>query len=348
MIDRRVTMQDIANACGLSRNTVSKVFNNHNAVPEATRVRVLQTAKELGYGTFYEEAEKPLLPTNSTSIVLLTGSKPSSYHFGISLLTKFTDQVSRAGYTFQTYELSNWEIEQKKLPSSFQTEQTAGIIGMELFDRGYQQMVCALGLPTVFVDSYAHACNSLLSCDIVSMENTASTVEIVQGLVNAGAVRIGFVGDKEHCNSFYERWLGFCIGLENAGLVLDKRCCILENDHAPYNNATWLNVQLDKMPDLPDAFVCANDFLAIHLMLAMKQKGLSIPGDIMITGFDGSAESMLVDPQLTTVQIPSAEMGSLAAELLLNRIKNPEPSFTWTRMKTTPIWRASVRTLAVD
>ena len=100
---------------------------------------------------------------------------------------------------------------------------------------------------------------------------------------------------------------------------------------------------MDRMPLLPDAFICANDYLAVHMMNAIKKKGLSIPGDVMVTGFDGTSQSALVDPPLTTVQIPSVEIGRMAAGLLLERIRNPELPFSWTHIRTTPVWRSTTR-----
>ena len=97
------------------------------------------------------------------------------------------------------------------------------------------------------------------------------------------------------------------------------------------------------MPRIPDAFVCANDYLAIHLMAALKKKGLSIPRDIMVTGFDGTVQSSLSEPPLSTVQIPSVEIGRLAADILLSRIRSPELPFSWTHVRTTPVWRGSTR-----
>ena len=97
------------------------------------------------------------------------------------------------------------------------------------------------------------------------------------------------------------------------------------------------------MPAMPDGFACANDYLAIHLMSALKKLGLSIPGDVMVTGFDGSLEAGMVTPTLSTARISSHEIGRLAASLLSGRIRSPEEPFRWTYVKTTPIWGESVR-----
>ena len=342
MANKRVTMQDIADACGLSRNTVSKVFNGRGAVPPSTRALIMQKASELGYGLPAEE--KSAAPQQAGgSIALLTNNMPVDYHFGTFFVTTFTDQICRAGYTLKMFEISADELRNKQLPPHFIPEQMAGIVAIELFDADYLDMICNLGLPTVVIDSPVHSMIHLYPCDFVSMENVASVNVVMKQLIALGARRIGFVGDKAHCGSFYERWFGYRLGLEQAGLPLDERLCILAPDASPYNDPDWLIAQMNRMPALPDAFVCANDYLAIHLMNALKRKGVSIPDQIMVTGFDGTSQSALVEPALTTVQIPSIEIGRMSADILLARIRNPELPCSWTHVRTSPIWRKSTR-----
>ena len=133
------------------------------------------------------------------------------------------------------------------------------------------------------------------------------------------------------------------MALGAAGLTTDPAMCILDKDSALYSDTDWLLAKLAAMPELPDGFACANDFLAIHLMAALKKRGLSIPGDIMVTGFDGSVEAAVVDPPLTTAQIPSADIGRLAAAILTERIRTPDIPFRWTYVKTTPLYGGSTR-----
>ena len=336
---KRVTMQDIADACALSRNTVSKVFNGRGSVPEATRRQVLAKARELGYS----QAPAGDAVGRGGNIALLTQHKLLSHSFGAFFITSFTDQICRAGYTIKIYEISPAEIAERRLPPHLDLGKTAGFLGIELFDRDYLDMVCSLKKPTVFVDGFARASMSLIGCDYVSMENLSSEISLVRRMIDAGARRIGFVGDFEHCNSFFERYLGCCIALRDAGLPIDRERSILEEDSDLYGSTEWLLEKLAAMPSLPDAFACANDFLAIHLITALKKMGLSVPRDVMVAGFDGSLEATLVEPPLATAQIPSAEIGRLAASLLSERILNPEASFRWTYVKTTPVAGGSIR-----
>ena len=339
---KRVTIQDIATACGLSRNTVSKVFNDRGAVPKSTRKLVLQKAQELGYGMFSEKQPSPARDRR-VNIALLTQPKLLSHSFGAYFLTSFTDQVSRSGYNLKIYEISPREIAEKRLPPHLLLEDTAGLLGIELFDKGYQDMICSLGIPCTFVDGHARMVGSLLNCDCISMENVAASAALTARLMAAGAKKIGFVGDKEHCSSFYMRWLGCRTALEDAGLTLSDDCSILAEDGDYYGDTDWLLSQLDTMPCIPDAFVCANDYLAIHLMTALKRRGLSIPDDVMVTGFDGSPESAVVEPALTTAAIPSVDIGRGAAVTLFSRINDPDRPYVFLYYKTTPIFRASTR-----
>lgn len=338
---KRVTMQQIADACGLSRNTVSKVFNGHGSVPEATKSLVISKARELGY--YQYSADDVLDNDRGGTIALLTQHKLLSHNFGAYFITSFTDQISRSGYTMQMYEVSAAEIAERRLPPLLDLEKTAGILGIELFDRDYIDMVCSLGKPTVWVDGFARASKTLIECDFVSMENITSETAIVERMISHGAKRLGFVGDSDHCNSFYERWIGFCTALGDAGITVDRNLCILKKDSVLYRDIDWLMEQLNAMPGIPDAFACANDFLAIHLMAALKKMGLSVPGDVMVAGFDGSPEASIVEPTLTTARIPGADIGRFAATMLAKRIQQPDFPYHWTNVRTTPIWGDSTR-----
>ena len=194
MPSRRITMQDIADACGLSRNTVSKVFNGRGSVPRTTRDLVLQKARELGYGTPVDEVQE--LPVPAGNIALLTQSMPSSLHFGSAFKSAFTDQISRAGYTLKMYEISPEELKARRLPPHFVPEQTAGIVGIELFDKDYINMICHLGIPVVMADGPEDAEITLLECDYVTMENLAAIMIVIKRLIDAGARKIGFVTDS--------------------------------------------------------------------------------------------------------------------------------------------------------
>lgn len=337
---KRVTMDDIAHTCGLSRNTVSKVFNNRGSVPEETRQLIFKTARELGYPVVANDLPGQVR-SSVRNIALLTSHMPTNYHFGTFFIPAFADQLSREGYTLTMCEITPEELIDQRLPDHISVENTAGILVIELFDKGYHDMLCGLDIPVLFVDTYFGSHTTSMRCDVISMENLPSSYALTSHVISAGASNLGFVGDIQHCNSFYERWLGFCAALDNAGLSLDKRLCILEQDSAQYGDSEWLFSKINQMPTTPDAFICANDFLALQVMSVLKLHHITIPDDIMITGFDGTPQSTIVDPPLTTAQIPCVDIGRLAAETLLARVHNPNRLFQRIYVSTLPQFRKS-------
>jgi LacI family transcriptional regulator len=99
--------------------------------------------------------------------------------------------------------------------------------------------------------------------------------------------------------------------------------------------------KLRAMGKLPRAFMCANDTLAFPVLEALKTLGKSVPQDIMVAGFDNNPETQLLYPRLTTVHIPSYEMGIAAADTMLRRIERPGFPYTTTYIQTTPQFRES-------
>lgn len=341
---KRVTMQNIADACGLSRNTVSKVFNGRGAVPQSTKDLVLAKAQELGY-LQTPEAVEPVASALSASrnIALLAHSKPSLHNFGSVFITNFTDQICRFGYNLKIFEISDEHYATKTLPSHFVKEELSGIIVLELFDRDYTKMLCHLGLPVMLIDSFLYAPSELMECDLVYMENYASSIALTSRMIEAGAKSIGFVGDINHCSSFRERWNGFCAAMQNVGLTVDKSVCIMPDDSLSYGDVDWMLGWVNSLPVIPDGFVCCNDYVAIRIIQALRKKGVTVPDDVMVTGFDGTMEGEVVSPPLSTAKIPSADIGRLSADMLLERISNPELPYRCTFIKTTPILRESTK-----
>lgn len=341
MAAKKITMQDIADACSLSRNTVSKVFNGRGSVPEATRQQVLEKARQMGYRQLPAAEDRPAV--HGRSIALLTLCMPGRNHYGSNFISSFANRMSRAGYTLMIYEIQPDEHRDCRLPANFVLENAAGILCIEMFDRRYTDFICRLGLPVIFSDTYARADFSAMAGDFISMENTTSSMAVTSRLIEQGARKLGFVGDHTHCNSFYERFNGFRTAVARGGLTLDPNLCIVEPNSAPYGEAAWLVERLRAMPCLPDAFVCANDYLAVHLMKALKCLDLRIPEDVMVAGFDDSPEATVAEPPLSTVRIPSGEMGFIAAGILLDRIQRPTLPYRCCYIQTTPVWRSSTQ-----
>lgn len=341
MNKERITVQDIADSLELSRNTVSKALNGNISIPESTRKKVIKKAIELKYKHFAFINNETLTTKKNGNITLLTRSMPNNSHFGAQLINGLEKKISSEGYNLSIHIIRKAEIDSLVLPNNFELKNVEGIICIELFDKNYTDLINNLKIPTVFIDCTPDILYPEINTDILLMENEHSTYFITKKLIDNGYRTLGFVGDYNHCKSFNERWIGFNRALSEANLQLDLSYCIIDDDKFPYVSSDWICNKLDNMSKLPSAFICVNDFIAISLIKALKMKNIKIPEDIAITGFDNSPESSIIDPHLTTVQILSNEMGTIAADLLLSRLKNPSKPIAITHVKTNPVFRES-------
>lgn len=350
----RITIQDIADELGVSRNTVSKAINNTGILADATRKRVLKKAIEMGYKQFSYvniygsgRPEAILQPkTEKREISLFTSNSIGSSHFASTMLDKFQREISGMGHSFTVHRLRKHEIESLSLPCFYNEKRTAGIICVEIFNKDYCHMLCGLDTPTLFVDSPVVDPDRPLKSDCLYMDNQTDIGCFVSEMLRRGKKQIGFIGDISHCQSFYERFLGYRNAMYFSGLSCPKEYCITENKKGTgvlgyelYHE--YLKEEIQKLRKLPDVFICANDFVALDTMQVFKELGINVPGDIWLCGFDDSPESKVTSPTLTTVHIHSQIMGLSAVHLLMSRIKEPTLNFRRIYTETCLIYRES-------
>ena len=341
MQSRKVTVQDIANKLKISRNTVSKVLNNTGTVSESTKSKVIKAAIEMGYKQFSNTSFIPEVTVKNKEIALFTCNMPNSSHFGANLLSGFEKIISNLGFRLSIYMIRDTDVNSLNLPINFNPDSIDGIICIEMFNSSYNKLICNLNLPTLFIDSSVSNGDFELDADVLLMENYHSVYNITKTLINNNITNIGFIGDINHCQSFNERWRGYSSALRDCGFPINLENSILEKDNNINSSPTYLKNGLTSMSALPQAFICANDFIAINLIKILKETNLSVPDDILVCGFDDSTESKIIEPKLTTVNIPSYEMGNLAANLLLSRMENPNIPFRTMYVRTSVKYRDS-------
>ena len=343
---KKVTIQDIADALGISRNTVSKAINNSDGLADATREKILQKAIEMGYKQFSYVSTLSNMTASSPStapeapgfvgeIALLTTAFLTQSHFASLMLDKFQREISQLGYTMNTHRVTDANLRELSLPFTFSPERVSAIICIEMFDRSYDEMVCELGIPVLFVDGPTKRFGQSLPADQLYMDNTTEITRFVNDMLQKGQRRIGFIGNYDHCQSFYERYAAFRCAMLMAGAPVDERHCI------QYNHLEEIAEKLDSLEDLPDVFICANDFVAGDTIRALFSIGKNVPEDVRILGFDDSAESRISRPALSTVHIHTQIMAFTAAQLLLTRIQEPSLDYRIVHTETDLIYRDS-------
>ncbi len=377
----KVTMQDIADALGISRNTVSKAINNKGVLAGATRERVLKKAAELGYRQFSRADEGSsdggggLLPAEPPSgegetaddgerltegsekqvsfcpsacrgmIAVFTTMTLGSNHFPAVMLDRFRSEFLRSGYGFVIYPIGKNEVRNLYLPHSFHRENTAGIICFEIFDRPYCDMLCEMGLPVLFVDAPVSFCHDTPKADRLLMENYSGIYSLVGEMVRRGKKKIGFIGETDRCQSFWERYLALLDAFIMFGLPHKKEWCITgrreAEDASDQDYQIYLTEKLRNLKKLPDVFLCANDYVAVHVLKSFRELGISVPDDVYLCGFDDSFNSTIITPSLTTVRVQGDALGNSAVWLLLSRIQDPDLNYRTVYAETVPVYRES-------
>ena len=343
---RKVTIQDIADALGVSRNTVSKAINNTEGLAKDTRERILRKAMEMGYRQFSygsavvnAGAAQETAPGFRGEIALLTMQFLGKSHFGSFMIDRLQRELALAGYTLNMHRVMKENTAEMTLPMTLVKERISGIVCIEMFERAYDEMICSLGLPTLFLDGPDKGDGFSLPCDQLYMENTSEITRFVREMLSRGKRRIGFIGNWGHCQSFYERYTAFRTAMLLSGVPTEERFLI------PANGAEGMEEFLNALPELPEVFLCANDFVAMEAMKILRRRGIRIPEDVLFCGFDDSPESRTVSPTLTTVHIRTQIMACSAAWLLLSRIKEPSLDYRCIYTKTDLILRESTEGL---
>lgn len=345
----KVTIQDIASELQLSRNTVSKAINNTGVLADATREKILRKAAEMGYKQFaylplfQEGAAKTaglsILPSDKREIAMLTTQFLSSSHFSSMMLDRFQSEIDHLHSGMTIHRISPIELKEKKLPSSLDIQRTAGIICFEVFDYDYAQMLCDLDVPLLFVDTPVMDMRSPLKADRLYMENRIEIQNAVAHMVQRGKKRISFAGDKNHCQSFFERYMAYKDAMEYFGLTEGLSTCAMPSGQQNYPVSLYETIR--RFKTMPDAFVCANDFVAMDLVKALNELGYSVPDDIWVCGFDDSQEASYFSPHLTSIHIHEQIMGYTAANLLMTRIEEPSLNYRTVYTETNLILRES-------
>ena len=345
----KVTIQDIANELQLSRNTVSKAINNTGVLADATREKILRKAAEMGYKQFaylplFQEdtakaAEHSILPSDKREIAMLTTQFLSSSHFSSMMLDRFQSEINHLHSGMTIHRISPIELKEKKLPSSLNIQCTAGIICIEVFDYDYAQMLCDLDVPLLFVDTPVMDMRPPLKADRLYMENRIEIQNAVAHMVQRGKKRISFAGDKNHCQSFFERYMAYKDAVEYFGLTEGLSTCAMPSGQQNYPVSLYETIR--RFKTMPDAFVCANDFVAMDLVKALNELGYSVPDDIWVCGFDDSQEASYFAPRLTSIHIHGQIMGYTAANLLMTRIEEPSLNYRTVYTETNLILRES-------
>lgn len=313
--NRRVTIKDVAAHSGVSTQTVSRVINNRPDVAPDTRERVEGAIAALGYRP--SAVARTLVARHSKTIgVLLAGM---GYTGTTLTLRGVIDESANLGLTVLIAELPEGDSLEDPRPaiSALVEHHVDGIImSVPAIGRAVDRINAVLPdhhEPVVFVkagvsDRYPS----------VLVDNATAVEDVIDHLVSIGRSRIGHISGPSTWHEARDRQRGWERGLRKHGLEADPRMCE-EGEWSPGSGAAAISALLDRSPDL-DAVVAANDRMALGAMHTLQERGMRIPEDVAITGFDDIDEAAWFTPPLTSVKQPLAEMGRQAVRRLWTEV----------------------------
>lgn len=313
---RRPGMMDVAKLAGVSHQTVSRVLNQPESVRAKTRERVEVAMAELGYSP--NLAARALVTSQSALLgVVWTGANyfgPSSTVAGIEVAARSAGYSTIVGALTATNEGDVGGIF-----SSFRARGVDGIAVVAPYDRMLTlAQESAGGIPTVLVGDIGPDSG----LPVVSVDQELGARLATQHLVDGGARRILHISGPPDWFDAKSRIRGWRRTLEEAGLDVPE--VIVGDWSAP--RGYQLAQELVDADDLPDAVFCGNDVIALGLLAGFRDRGVDVPGQVSVVGFDDIDGADYFAPPLTTVRQPFEELGGLCVEALVDAMGEAAPT----------------------
>jgi DNA-binding LacI/PurR family transcriptional regulator len=303
------TIRDVARKAKVSVATVSRVLNRSATVKDDTRQRVLKAIEECGFT--YNAIARSLSTRKSVTIGVIV---PAITNPVFAQSTRgVQDFANPFGYSIILGN-SNYSSEaEDRLVEVFKEKRVEGIIlTCSNIGHEYIQRLKLLNLP--FVLLY----NTLFDKELnfVTIDNYKAAYEIVEFLIKFGHRRIGMIaGNFSKSDRSLVRSQAFKACSKDHGIPYQPEY-LVETDLTFEGGRSAMQALLEITPPLTGVF-CSNDFMAMGAMKAIREKGLRIPDDISIVGFDDIEMASYFFPELTTIHQPAYQMGLKGAELLL-------------------------------
>ncbi|MDR6881149.1 LacI family transcriptional regulator/LacI family purine nucleotide synthesis repressor [Bacillus sp. 3255] len=318
-MNAKTSMQDIADRLGISKNAVSLALNHKPGVSEELRMRVFEAAQALHY-----PAEAKPKKKMSHLLVLVPESIQNDKSCYYQVFWSIEQRAKDLGYTTIISGVTK-EMEQRlALPDLYYEIAFGGMLIVGAFHPDYIRKLSAAGLPLVTVD---HSYDGL-QLDAVVTANAEEAYKMTSHLIRLGHRRLGFIGASPMTKSIRDRWYGFNNALADAGLAADEAHChpgsasraYEMTDAAREELASYVNAL--KPDDLPTAWFCANDRLAIALIQLLSAKGIRVPEDVSVAGFDDIESAQLIMPRLTTIRVQREQLGREAVDVLIRKLEH--------------------------
>ena len=313
-----VSMKDIAATCHVSVATVSKALNNHSDIGEETRLTIKRTAKEMGYHPNFSARALKTHKSYNLGILFVDGARSGLTHDYFShVLESFKNTAENAGYDI-TF-LNNSKLRKDRM-SYLEHTIYRGMDGVIIacIDFNDPEVVELLQspLPVVTID---YLFNGRVN---VTSDNVKGMRDLVQYVISQGHKKIAYIHGADSAVT-QSRLSSFYKTMEDEGLEVPDEY-IKEAEYRDSATAGIITNQLLSLKEPPTCILFPDDYSAIGGMNAIKDRGLRVPEDVSMAGYDDIPIASQLTPRLTTLHQDTEMIGKLAAQKLINLIEKPK------------------------
>ena len=310
------TIRDVAKAAGLSTGTVSKALSKPDSVSPKNLVKVQEAIAKLNYKPNML-AQKFRSKRSNTLVVLV----PDIANLFFAKVISGIESVAQdAGFSVLLGDTKDSQAREKEFIKMVETRLADGVINL----RPYREEDALLPRDDIFSVA-ASSCENTPSYS-VRIDNVGASKKMIEHLLSLGHKRIGLITGLKQNPHTIDRLKGYRLALQDAGIDYDPNI-VIEGDFNYWSGLSAAE-RFSAMPNRPTAICCFNDEMAIAAIRGFSEKGIRVPQDISVTGFDNMDVSKYTVPSLTTIGQPAEKIGERAAEILVALIRGESQPVT--------------------
>ncbi len=335
-----LTITDIARAAGVSQATAARALGGYGSVSEKSRRQVLTAARRLGYHR--NELAAALVAGSTRTIGLVVGDIENP--FFASVVRGLADVVEVEGHTVLLANSDEDVIRESHAVDALRSRQVDGLVvaTAATTDLGHLQTAAASGRPVILIDRPMPDSEF----DTVTVGNEAGAAGAVSHLIARGHTRIGIVTDDPVIASSAERLLGYRRAHGEAGIETDDEL-IVEGGPGQEDGRIAAAALLD-LGHPPTALFTTSNLATYGALSAIRERGLRVPEQIALVGFDDFPLATVIEPPITVVSQPVDAIGREAGRLLLQRLAGDDRPPQRIELETTLLIRRSCGTTEVE
>lgn len=312
------TIRDIAKRAGVSTSTVSHVINKTRHVREETRARVLEAMSELNYSPNRLAQSLRSRQTFTVGVLLPNSANP----YFAEVLYGIEHTCFEHGYNVIIGNAGDDPKREVTYLKTLLSRQVDGIllISTGAYDDVQQQLKNYENTAVVLVDRPSQQ----KDYDEILTDNRQGGLLATHHLIELGHRRIGCIGGPVSLANSAERLAGYYAALDEAGITRDD--ALIRDGEFDYNSGYAAASHLLSLSNPPTAIFACNDLMAIGALCAAHEKGLRVPDDLSVIGYDDVTPASYSVPRLTTIAQPARDLGKLAVDRLVHRLQHMDES----------------------